>query len=363
MTRIGIDAHVLDGKYQGTRTWVLEILRRAPLLAPDLTFVVYSADADHVAGLLGPDVPFEHRVLPAGGPLGRNLRFWPAAIRRDHLDLLVTQYFSPPRDARRQLVVVHDVLFETHPSFFGWKTRWRNKLLVGWSVRRAGAIATVSEYSRREIARAYGRPVERISVINNGVDSTAALVPGSLPERVPAGTRFALMVGRLEPRKNLRTALAAFAHVPDQDARLVVVGADDNEDPDVLAALAAEPRAIHLTGVPQDELWALYREATVFVFPSLGEGWGIPVLEALAAGTAVVASSATAIPEAGGDACTYFDPTGPDPVGDLGRLLVDAFSGHLAPSGTAAAQISRYTWDRSAVSFVTSIRRALVDLH
>lgn len=362
MTRVGIDAHVLDGKYQGTRTWILEILRRAPLLAPDMTFVVYSADPDHVAGLLGPGVPFEHRVLPAGGPLGRNLRFWPAAIRRDRLDLLVTQYFSPPRDARRQLVVVHDVLFETHPRFFGWKTRWRNKLLVGWSVRRAGAVATVSEYSRREISRAYGRPADRIFVIRNGVDAAAALEPGPLPQQVPAGTRYALMVGRLEPRKNLRTALAAFAHVTDPDARLVVVGADDHEDPDVLAALAAEPRAIHLTGVPQDELWALYRGATVFVFPSLGEGWGIPVLEALAAGTAVVASSATAIPEAGGDACTYFDPTGGDPVGDLGRLLAQAFSGELAPTGSARLQVSRNNWDDSAVSFVTSIRAALADL-
>lgn len=363
MTRVGIDAHVLDGKYQGTRTWILEILRRAPLLAPDITFVVYSADADHVAGLLGASVPFEHRVLPAGGPLGRNLRLWPAAIRRDRLDLLVTQYFSPPRDARRQLVVVHDVLFETHPRFFGWKTRWRNRLLVGWSVRRAGAVATVSEYSRREISRAYGRPADRISVIRNGVDAAAALEPGPLPQRVPAGTRYALMVGRLEPRKNLRTALAAFPHVTDPDARLVVVGADDHEDPDVLAALAAEPRAIHLTGVPQDELWALYRGATVFVFPSLGEGWGIPVLEALAAGTAVVASSATAIPEAGGDACTYFDPTGADPVGDLGRLLAQAFSGELAPTGSAHLQVSRNNWDDSAVSFVTSIRAALAELH
>jgi glycosyltransferase involved in cell wall biosynthesis len=284
-------------------------------------------------------------------------------MRRDHLDLLVTQYFSPPRHARRQLVVVHDVLFETHPSFFGWKTRWRNKLLVGWSVRRAGAVATVSEYSRREISRAYGRPPERICVIRNGVDASAALVPGALPRQVPAGTRFALMVGRLEPRKNLRTLLAAFTRVPDPDARLVVVGADDNEDPAVLAALAADERAIHLTGVPQHELWALYREATVFVFPSLGEGWGIPVLEALAAGAPVVASSATAIPEAGGDACTYFDPTGPDPVGELGGLLVDAFSGDLPRYLPGHAQVSRHSWDESAVSFITALRRALADLH
>jgi glycosyltransferase involved in cell wall biosynthesis len=358
--RIGIDAHVLDGKYQGTRTWLVEILRRAPDLAPELTFVVYTADPANADRLLE-GARIEHRVLPEQGAIGRNLRYWPGALRRDHLDLVVTQYFSPPRDPQRQLVVIHDVLFETYPQFFPWRTRWRNRLLVGWSARRAGAVATVSEYSRREIARRYRRPVDRISLVHNGVDpAQAAASTGRLPAGVPPATRFALFVGRLEPRKNLRTALAAWRHVADADARLVVVGRDDFEEPATLVALAAEPRAIHLADVPQDELWELYRRATVLVFPSLGEGWGIPVLEALASGTPVVASRSTAIPEAGGQVSTYFDAEAADAPQVLARLITDAFAGNL-PFDEAAAlgHVARFSWDASAKEFVAAVREAL----
>ncbi|AEE47163.1 glycosyltransferase family 4 protein [Cellulomonas fimi] len=357
--RVGVDAHVLDGKFQGSRTWVLETLRRAPLLAPDLTFVVYSGDPAATAALLG-DLPVEHRTLPPGGPVGRNLRFWPRAIRADGLDVLVTQYFSPPRHPDRQLVVVHDVLFETHPEFFGRGTRWRNRVLVGWSARRAGTVATVSEYSRTQIERVYGRPARDVLVVHNGVDVTAATAEGPLPAQVPAGTRYALMVGRLEPRKNLRLALEAFARVADPDVRLVVVGRDDFEEPATLALLAAEPRAIHLTDVPQDALWSLYAHACAFVFPSRGEGWGIPVLEALAAGTPVLASDATAIPEAGGDACTYLDVDAPDAARTLGALLEDAFGGTLPFDAAAArAHVARFGWDSSAAELVAALRHAV----
>lgn len=358
--RIGVDAHVLDGKFQGSRTWLLEILRRAPRLAPELTFVVYTADPDRTAALLGP-ARVEHRPLPEQGPVARNLRFWHRAVQRDRLDLLVTQYFSPPRDRRRQLVVVHDVLFETHPHFFPWRTRLRNSVLVGWSARRAGAVATVSEYSRREIARAYHRPVGQILLIHNGVDVTSArAAPGRLPDAVPEGTRYALFVGRLEPRKNLRLVLEAWTRLADPDARLVVVGRDDFEEPDVLRALAAEPRAIHLADVPQDELWALYRHAGVFLFPSLGEGWGIPVLEALASGTPVVASDATAIPEAGGDVCTYFDPSVPDAADVLAGLVADALAGRLPlDEPAAAAHVASFGWARSADEFVSAVREVV----
>ncbi|WP_273652150.1 glycosyltransferase family 4 protein [Cellulomonas fimi] len=356
MTRVGIDAHVLDGKFQGSRTWVLETLRRAPLLAADLTFVVYSGDPARTAALLG-DVPVEHRRLPPGGPVGRNLRFWPRAVRQDGLDVLVTQYFSPPRFARRQLVVVHDVLFETHPEFFGRGTRWRNKLLVGWSARRAGTVATVSEYSRAQIARVYGRRADEIVLVHNGVDPDPP-TGGALPAQVPAGTRYALMVGRLEPRKNLALALDAFARVEDPDVRLVVVGRDDFEDRETLARLAAEPRAVQLSDVAPDALWELYRHATVFVFPSRGEGWGIPLLEALAAGTPVVASDATAIPEAGGPACSYVDVAAPDAADRWAGLLADAFAGRLPFDADAArAHVAAFGWDRSAQELVTALRR------
>lgn len=357
--RVGIDAHVLDGKYQGTRTWVTELLRRAPGLAPDLTFVAYSGDPGRTAQIVGQDVRLEHRVLPPGGAVGRNLRFWPAAMRRDRLDLLVTQYFSPPRYARRQLVVVHDVLFATHPEFFDARTRWRNHLLVGWAVRHAGTVATVSEYSRDQIARVYGRSAQDVVLVRNG--ATPAAGTGRREQTsLPPGTRYVLMVGRLEPRKNLRLALDALARVDDPDVRLVVVGKDDSEDPATLRRLADEPRAVQLQDVPDDELAALYRGARALLFPSLGEGWGIPVIEALAAGTPVVASDATAIPEAGGEACAYFDASAPDAAGRLAELLADAAAGRLELDPVAAREhLSALSWDSSAVAFVTAVRAAL----
>jgi glycosyltransferase involved in cell wall biosynthesis len=360
-SRIGVDGHVLDGKYQGTRTWLLEILRRAPALAPDLTFVVYTADPQRAAALVGSDA-VEHARIPAGGPVRRNLAGWPDVIRRDRLDLLVTQYFSPPRHAARQVVVVHDVLFETHPHFFPSRTRWRNQALVRWSARRAGTVVTVSEYSRRQISRTYGRPEDQIALVHNGVDLDDAARPGVLPAGVPAGLPFALVVGRLEPRKNVRLVLDALDRVEDPAARVVVVGRDDFEDPAVLSRLAAEPRVTHLSDVAPDELRELYRRAAVLLYPSLGEGWGIPVLEALAAGTPVVASDATAIPEAGGACCTYFSPGADDAAPRLAELLVAGLHGDLPFDPDAArAHVRSFGWDRSAAELVAALRRARRD--
>lgn len=357
--RIGVDAHVLDGKYQGTRTWLLEILRRAPALAPELTFVVYSADPAASAAMIGSGL-VEHRRIGPGGPVSRNLRFWPRALRQDDLDLLVTQYFSPPRFPDRQVVVVHDVLFATHPQLFTASTRWRNHLLVSWSVRRAGTIVTVSEYSKSQIARVYRRDPARIAIAHNGVDIEQSTTGGTLPDAVPRDRPYALFVGRFEPRKNLRLLLDALALIDDPEVRFVVVGRDDFEEPEVLARLATEHRAIHLVDLPADQLSETYRRAAVLVFPSLGEGWGIPVLEALAAGTPVIASDVTALPEAGGSVCTYFSPGASDAAEQLASRMVAALRGEL-PFDPAAARrhAASFSWERSAAELVAALRSAV----
>ena len=378
LLRVGVDAHVLDGRYQGSRTWLLEILRRAPALAPDITFVVYSADPDTTARLLE-SAPVEHRVLTPENPVSRNLRTWPRNIRNDDLALLVTQYFCSPRAARRQVPVIHDVLFETHPDFFPFRYRWRNKLLVSWSARHARLVMTVSAYSAAQIANAYGRDPASIVVVNNGVDAgafsnAAAFSDADVTRTDPAGAGnpisaglsvtgglpFALFVGRLEPRKNLRLALAALRLLPDRNARLVVVGRNDFEAADVLAELAAEPRVVHLVDVSDELLRALYRDAAVLLYPSLGEGWGIPVLEALAAGTPVIASNVTAIPEAGGDTCYYFSPSAPDAADRVAELLGSALAGRLDfDAEAAAAHVQSLSWEHSAKQFIAGLRVAL----
>ena len=367
--RVGLDAHVLDGRYQGSRTWLVEILRRVPAMAPDITFVVYSADRRRVTELLA-DAPVEHRALQPGNAITRNLVTWPRLIREHHLDLLVTQYFCAPRHPGRQVPVIHDVLFQTHPQFFPFKYRWRNRILVGWAARHARSVITVSEYSREQIALCYGRDPAAIAIVNNGVDAASfhpvpgdadpaaeARETGALTETVTGGRPYALFVGRLEPRKNLRLLLDAFDRIDDPDVRLVVVGRDDFEEPQVLDRLAATDRAVHLVDVADAQLRELYRDAAVLVFPSLGEGWGIPVLEALAAGTPVLASDVTAIPEAGGPACHYFSPTAPDAADRLAELVTAALSGLLPfDQQAAAAHVRSLSWDHSAEQFLRAIR-------
>jgi glycosyltransferase involved in cell wall biosynthesis len=356
--RVGVDAHVLDGKYQGSRTWLIEVLRRAPRIAPDITFVVYSNDPELSARLLE-FAPVEHRKLPSVDPVSRNFIVWPRSVRRDRLALLITQYFCSPRIASTQITVIHDVLPETHPSFFPWPYRWRNRLLVSWSARRSRLVITVSEYSRKQIAQHYHRSAAEIAIVNSGVDASSFNSSEASTTDVTGGLPYGLFVGRLEPRKNLRLALAALRLLPDTAARLVVVGRNDFEAPGVLTQLEAEPRAIHLVDVPDDMLRALYRDAAVLIYPSLAEGFGLPVLESLAAGTPVIASDVTAIPEAGGKSCHYFSPSAPDAADRLADLFALALQGRLEfDAAEAASHVSSLSADHAAEQFVGAIRLA-----
>ncbi|WP_187279667.1 glycosyltransferase family 4 protein [Quadrisphaera setariae] len=352
-TRIGVDGHILTGKRQGTRTWLHELLLRVPHLRPDVDFVVYTSDVEELRGTY-PAPNVELRALPHVPAVVRLLAFWPWAVRRDRLDALLTQYFCPPVPARRQVVVVHDVLFEDFPEFFPPRTRWRNRLLVRLSARRAAQVLTVSEYSRRAIASAYGIPAEEVCVVHNG----ASLPPDEVTRARDEQTPFVLSVGRLEPRKNTALLLRAFAARGSSGGRLLVVGSPDGESPEVLRALEETEGVEHLGSVSPEHLEELYRTASALVFPSLGEGWGIPVLEALAHGCPVLASDRTAIPEAGGPACTYFDPGVPGAEQVLAGLLDSALEGTLPHDPELAlAQVRAHTWDASAQELAAALDR------
>lgn len=227
MARIGIDAHVLDGKYQGTRSWLENVLDRLPAVpgADAQEWVIYSADPDATARRF-PWPRFLHRRITTHGSIPRLLAFWPAARRRDGLDALVTQYIAPPFAARgfRQIVVIHDLLFESDPQFFPTLMRWRLRLLCRRSARRAAAVLTVSRFSAGEIARRYRVPAARILVAPN---APAALPAPAAEDRAAAEALapFLLWVGRLEPRKNLPLALARYVDpgVPDAAARMAAL--------------------------------------------------------------------------------------------------------------------------------------------
>ena len=276
------------------------------------------------------------------------LLFWPWAERAHRLDALLTQYVAPPFGRAAQHVVIHDLLFESDPAFFPRAMRWRLRALCRLSARRAARVLTVSAHAADEIARRYGVPAARIAIARNAV-SPHPVLDAEAEREARALRPFLLCVGRLEPRKNVALALEASAGVRDEGARLVVVGREDFGSADLASALRRAPGVIWLQDLPPARLAALYRHAAALVFPSLGEGFGLPVLEALSYGAAVIASGRGAIQETGGALPAYFDPEAPDATAALAGLMAQALSGGLRPDPAGlAAHLSRFDWRESA---------------
>jgi glycosyltransferase involved in cell wall biosynthesis len=223
--------------------------------------------------------------------------------------------------------------------------------------RRATHIIAVSEQTRRDLVAVYGLSPEKVTVIHEAAAPSFCPQP---PETVVATRaqyklpdRYLLFVGTIEPRKNLARLLAAFEAVHSEALvdGLVIVGRRGWLYDDFFAALERSPArdAVIFPGyLPDADLPAVYAGAEALVLPSLYEGFGLPVLEAMACGTPVVCSNAASIPEIGGDAALYFDPTSTEAmVAVIRRVLRDAaLQAEMKTRGLA--QATRFSWRRAA---------------
>ncbi len=230
----------------------------------------------------------------------------PRILRGLGADLVHTQYALPPRLPCPGIVTVHDLSFEREPELFGRKDRLVFRRVVPRAVRRAARVLTVSERTKRDLIQLYGVAPDRVVVTPNGVDP--AFRPSEPDETSPSNSLFqgsyVLSVGAIQARKN---QLAAHSAATAAGLPLVVVG------PTKDAALAAELRArgARLEGhVEIERLAELYRGAACLVQASRFEGFGLPVLEAMASGTPVVAVREPALREVAGDAAVFVEEDG-----------------------------------------------------
>jgi glycosyltransferase involved in cell wall biosynthesis len=300
----------------------------------------------------------------------RELNWYPSGlprlVRRLELDVLHCPIPLAPRRSPVPLVLtVHDAMQWDHPHWFPRMTRVYGVLLVA-SLRRATRVLTPSNDSRQRLLSALDLDPERVDVTPYGVDDRFSPGPPSpaILESLGVPQPYLLTVGTLQPRKNLEAALRAFERLADAGAEhhLVVAGARGWGDDSLVARLerARWHSRIHLVGrVADDSLVTLYRGADCFVFPSRGEGFGLPLLEAMACGTPVVASRASSIPEVVGDAGVLVDP---DDVGEIVGAL-ERVVGSPA-TRTELVRLGRerardFTWARCADLTVRAYRRAL----
>jgi glycosyltransferase involved in cell wall biosynthesis len=278
-------------------------------------------------------VPSSFHIRPVSSNPFIRLGFdLPQKLKTDKPDLLHVQYTAPLNCPVPIVVSVHDVSFIEHPEYF---TRFRStqlKVTVRRTVHRAARILTGSEFSRQSILKAYDVADDKVVVVPNAASPffrplhlDNALDAVRIRFRLPAP--FILCVGDLQPRKNQIGLIRAFADMvhsfPQLRHRLVLAGKETWFAPKVREAVrqSGVSDRIRLLGFVTDEdLLHLYNACEIFVFPSLYEGFGLPVLEAMACGRAVACSNRSAMPEVADGAAILFDPTSPE---EIARAMSD----------------------------------------
>ena len=273
--------------------------------------------------------------------------------RRRKPGLLWSPSTTGPLAVREQVVTIHDCAFFDQAHCFSRSFAAWYQYLVPRLARTARRIITVSEFSKQRIVELCRVPADRIVAVYSGVGKqfrahTAAEI-STVRERLRLPERYILCVGSLEPRKNLKRLLAAWERVrPRLDGvSLVLVGARSHVYRDV--GLKQEPPGVHLAGYLNDDLLpAIYAGAQTFVYPSLYEGFGLPVLEAMASGVPVVTSNVTALPEVAGDAAHLVDPYDIESIAaGIAQVASDnVLRSELTRKGLARA--GQFDWDKTA---------------
>ena len=311
---------------------------------------------------------FEPQVVQALA-LGSFFRSLDNALPQSVSLVHATDHRIPRLKNRPVVATLHDAIALSHLN--GLRYRWKGlrAFIFKRTTRWATQIITVSEHSKKEIVKWFGIPEGKITVTPLGVDDDWHREVGkdelarvraaySLPER------FFFFVGTLQPRKNVRRIIDAHTSLPPPlrgEVPLIIAGRHGWMcDAEVAELQSCQDGTLRwLQYVPSEDLLPIFKHATALVWPSLNEGFGLPVLEAFAAGLPVVTSNTTSLPEVAGDAALLVDPENTGDIADAMRQMAtdDALRSDLRARGRARAK--QFTWDRTARQTIEVYRKAI----
>ena len=323
--RVGINAHLLSGeagyRRAGIHQYIYQVLRHLPTTEAGLEAVVFTR---LTAGLRRPGLTLVTTRWPTARRVVRiawEQMQWPWLAARYRLDLLHSMAFVLPWLALSPgVVTVYDLSFMLYPERFPAGQRRYLQSQTAQACRRARRVITISESSRQDVSRLFGTPLAAIDVIWPGVDGAVfrplpAADVAAFRQREGLPERFVLHVGTLQPRKNIPVLLEAMAQLAGETAvPLVLTGGKGWLFDEIFARVTdlGLTHRVRFTGyVPDEDLPLWYNAATALAFPSVYEGFGLPVVEAMSCGTPVIAANVSSIPEAAGEAALLFDPHDP----------------------------------------------------
>ena len=360
-TTIAFDARSLLDGGTGDSTYMRDLVSTMARLYPHQEHLLFAAAPGQTREALAQEFPnIKSTVLPYKIGWLWNQKALVPHLEKTGVKLLHSQYLLPRRFRGKMVVTIHDVSFREHPHWFPRRPRFIMNLLIPQAARRADVIITGSQYSRQAIARTCGVPLEKIKVTPYAAASWAKPATSAQAEEITRKYElqapFLLGVGLRGVRKNPVVVLRALEKLRQQPdfagVKLALCGS-----PEQFSEEIARHAAVQFLGwVPAEDLPPLYAAATAAVYPSLYEGFGLPVLEAMACACPMICSNTTSLPEVAGEAAIQLEPEDVEGwVEAIEQILSNAPRRQaLIESGQQRAAL--FSWERTAQETVEIYR-------
>ncbi len=352
-----VDGHMIGSGETGNETYVSNLLKGLAEIDPRNEYTLLTTAPALCRRLIDGHANFTLRSVSAN-PFFRIPWQIPLQLQRYPADLLHVSYIAPPRIPCPTVVSVHDIIYALMPETFSARDRLILSSLVPVSMRRAARVLTLSENSRQDMLTRYKLPADKVVAIHLAPAGHFRPVSTADIERArqkyDTSQSFVLAVGNLQQRKNLVRLMEAFVQAKQTHRlphKLVLVGKQHWGYEAIWASVQANNVAAHVkfTGyIPDEDMPALYSAADLFVYPSLYEGFGLPVLEAMACGTPVVTSNTSSLPEIAGQAALMVDPYNVQAISEAiaQGLLDENMRSTLRAKGIEQAR--RFSWAETA---------------
>lgn len=372
--RIGISARYIQSPRSGIETALLNLLLNLKKIDRDNEYFLFFG-SDRMVPDFVRNSGFQYDIskMPTGNKALKILwshLYLPYAIGKNKVDVFHEPFFVAPVFKRCPTVVtIYDTAFLYHPKFYNKRSVLYLGALLSGSVKRADSIIAISENTKTDILGNFKVPPDKIHVIPLGTDDAFRVLEdrGRIEEvKMIYGIKndYILNVSLISPRKNIEGLIRAFKLIKESketDLKLVVAGGNGWLYEDVYreARSSGLDKEVIFTGhVPREHLVCLYNGAKAFVFPSLYEGFGLPLLEAMACGCPVVASRASSVPEVCGDAALFADPRDIEELADaVNRIMEDApLRRELIKKGLE--RVKRFSWEKMAGRTLSVYREA-----